>query len=90
MTPTSRRHICIYCERFDRARSACEVSGLDLAAHCNSGTCPHPDGSMFDMEPAERMKRYRAEVLETFDPEEEKRRLQQGGCCGQGSTAGVA
>jgi hypothetical protein len=59
MTSGDRTLICMRCPHFTEA-ATCERSGRDVADHASGRVpCPHPDGSMFEMEPAERFKRFK-------------------------------
>lgn len=62
------------CARCDKVQPmTCGADGLTLVAHVSRPYCP--------------LGKFPAEIPDDFDPEEERRRMKSGGCCGTPSAA---
>lgn len=81
---------CHHCSKHKRVSLAmlCSISGKNIVAHNRADYCPlGMFGTKVEPEiwPEVQAMRPPMPIPEDFDPEAEKRRMEQGGCCG-GST----
>lgn len=81
-TPASICSRCRFaCPKPRSGPCACSVDGIDILVHIQNRDCPkgyHADAPPAAMPPP-------MPIPDDFDPERERLRLRQGGCCGKPS-----
>lgn len=84
MTAIKICHKCEHCPRQLAGPALCTVEGIDITIHAERRDCPK--GKHADADKCQRCggehDEFRCPIPREFDPEQEKRRLKSGGCCG--------